>query len=73
MSIRLLEQFKMSSNLSTIIHNREISSKKNYRRSIDLLLESSYFANSDEKHMPEDFSLPDSGYYMIFICIYLSV
>jgi hypothetical protein len=50
----------MPSNLAAIVLNREISSKRNYRSSIELLLESSYF-NSDRKHLAQDFPLNDTG------------
>lgn len=51
----------MPSNLAAIVLNRELSSKRNYRPSIELLLESSYFTNSDRKHLAEDFPLNDTG------------
>jgi hypothetical protein len=51
----------MPSNLAAIVLNREISSKRNYRPSIELLLESSYFTNSDRKHLAEDFPLNETG------------
>lgn len=52
---------KTSSNLASIILNRELSGKINSRPSIELLLESSYFSNSDRKHLAKDFPLNDTG------------
>jgi hypothetical protein len=51
----------MTSNLAAILLHREISGRRNYKPSIELLLESSYFANSDQKHLAEDFPLNDTG------------
>ena len=48
-------------NLASILSNREISSKINHKAAIELLLESSYFTNSDVKHIAEDFPLNESG------------
>lgn len=52
---------RTSSNLTSIILNRELSGKINSRPSIELLLESSYFSNSDRKHLAKDFPLNDTG------------
>jgi hypothetical protein len=51
----------MSSNLAALVLNRELSSKRNYRPTFEVLLESSYFANPDQKHLAEDFPLNDAG------------
>ena len=51
----------MYPNLATILQNREISSKRDYKQSIELLLESSYFTRSKVKHLAEDFPLNETG------------
>ena len=51
----------MSPNLAAIVLNRELSSKRNYRPTFETLLESSYFASPDQKHLAEDFPLNDTG------------
>lgn len=51
----------MKNNLPVVLHNREISDKRNHRPNIEALLESSYFKNSDEKHLAEDLPLNTSG------------
>ena len=60
----------MYSNLALILQKREISSKRDYKPSIELLLESSYFTHRKVKHLAEDFPLNESGltsYYMSYI------
>ena len=61
---------KPSSNLASIILNRELSGKINSRPSIELLLESSYFSNSDRKHLAQDFPLNDTGPSILSILQY---